>query len=165
MTDPLHDLITALREELQSYGELLALLDRQQESVFARASNELLDAAGSVQTHAVELEQIRHHRDTCRQAVAEGLGLPADASFSLILPALPPDYRPLLAALVEENNALLVRVQQRAHQNHLLLSRSVELMQKFLSSLVPGHDALVYTVAGMQRQAGVPGRAVYDAVG
>lgn len=165
MTDPLHDLIAALREELQSYGELLALLDRQQESVFARAANDLLDAAGSVQAHATQLERIRRHRESCRQAVAEGLGLPPDASFSLLLPALPHDYRPLLGALVEENNALLVRVQQRAHQNHLLLSRSVELMQKFLSSLMPGHDALVYTVAGMQRQAGTPGRAVYNAVG
>ena len=37
-------------------------------------------------------------------------------------------------ALVEENNELLIRVQQRARQNHLLLSHAVELMQHLINS-------------------------------
>ncbi len=43
-----------------------------------------------------------------------------------------------MQALVQENNELLVRVQQRARQNHLLLLRSLELMQKLINSLFPG---------------------------
>ena len=35
---------------------------------------------------------------------------------------------------MRENNELLVRVQQRARQNHLLLSRSVEMMQRFITA-------------------------------
>ena len=47
---------------------------------------------------------------------------------------MPEAYRPLVSALVEENNQLLARVRQRARQNHILLSRSLELMEKFINS-------------------------------
>ena len=57
------------------------------------------------------------------------------AAFADLIPLLPADYRPLLQALVEENNELLVRVRQRARQNHLMLRRSVELMQELLNTL------------------------------
>ena len=53
--------------------------------------------------------------------------------FAEIIPQLPEAYRPLIESLVDENNSLLQRVQQRARQNHLVLSRSVELMQDFLN--------------------------------
>ncbi len=64
----------------------------------------------------------------------------------MLIPLLPADYRPLVQALVDENNELLVRVRQRARQNHLLLSRSVELMQGLLNTLLP-----VARNAGLQR--------------
>ena len=51
-------------------------------------------------------------------------------TFAAIIPLLPPDYRPLVQALVQENNELLARVHQRTRQNHLLLSHAVELMQQ-----------------------------------
>ena len=50
-----------------------------------------------------------------------------------------------MSALVEENNHLLARVRQRARQNHILLSRSVELMEQFINSFcalgVPTYNA------------------------
>jgi hypothetical protein len=41
---------------------------------------------------------------------------------------------------VDENNELLVRVRQRARQNHLLLSRSAELMRGLLETLLPSRE-------------------------
>ena len=66
---------------------------------------------------------------------------------------------------MDENNELLVRVQQRARQNHLLLSRSLELMQGLLNSLFPASETRVYNgQGGMQTHAGVP-RTLYEGVG
>ena len=50
---------------------------------------------------------------------------------------LPEHYRPLLGALVQENNELLERVRHRAGENQALLLRSLELMQRFITTLSP----------------------------
>ena len=78
---------------------------------------------------------------------------------------MPADYRPLLQALVQENNELLVRVQQRARQNHLLLSRAVDLMQRFMSSLFPGANPGTYNDSGNVLAGAAQPHALYDAVG
>jgi flagellar biosynthesis/type III secretory pathway chaperone len=163
--DPLQQLIAVLREELQNYGELLALLDRQQELVVERAAGELLAIVGGIQQQATALQLVRDRRENCRRTLATALLLPAETAFAALIDVLPPDYRPLVQALVQENNELLVRVQQRARQNHLLLSRSVDLMQRFLNMLLPGSDAGLYTDSGQNRPGLMPASAVYNAVG
>ncbi len=165
MTDSLKNLIAALREELQSYGELLALLDRQQDLVMSRAAEELFQSIGAIQQQAALLEQMRAHRDDCRRQVAERLQLPAATAFGILIPLLPADYQPLVQALVQENNELLVRVQQRARQNHLLLSRSLELMQQLLNTLIPGRDGGLYNGTGISRCRPLPTSALYEAIG
>src|SRR5690348_17434508 len=47
-------------------------------------------------------------------------------------------------------------VQQRAQQNHLVLSRSVELMQRFLGMLFPARDTQVYNVHGGRELHALP---------
>ena len=81
------------------------------------------------------------------------------------IPLLPQEYRPLMHALVDENNQLLLRVQQRARQNHLLLNRSVDLMERFINTLVPGSRAPTYDEAGHLFSATLPSRPIYEAVG
>src|SRR5205085_7818746 len=93
------------------------------------------------------------------------LGLDKGTEFSKIVPRLPEDYRPLMNALVQENNALLARIQQRARQNHLLLRQSLDFMQRFLTSLFPGNETRVYNGGGQVFAPGAPGVAVYEAVG
>jgi flagellar biosynthesis/type III secretory pathway chaperone len=165
MLESIQQLIVALREELQQYGEMLALLDRQQQLVVIRAGAEVFQSVGQIQGQATVILGARVRREECRRQAARKLGRPEETLFTDLIPLLPAEYRPLVKALVDENNELLVRVQQRARQNHLLLSRSLELMQGMLNSLFPASETRVYNGhGGMQTHAGVP-RTLYEGVG
>ncbi|MEW6156415.1 MAG: flagellar protein FlgN [Verrucomicrobiota bacterium] len=165
MLSHIQRLIEALRDELKQYGEMLALLDQQQEQVMARAADELLQTVATVNQQSGVIQQARHDRHECQRDLARFLELEADAPFEAILPHLPEDHRYLVRTLVDENNELLLRVQQRARQNHLLLTRSLELMQRFINTLVPGTRATVYNGDGHLFSPAVPARALYEAVG
>jgi hypothetical protein len=164
MIDLVNRLVAALREELQQYGEMLAVLDAQQDYVLQRSTQNLLESIGAADAQGRAINEARAHRSECQRAVARQLGLPGGAPFSQLIPLLPEDYRPLVEALVSENNELLVRVQQRARQNHLLLTRSVELMQRFISSLFPATAPATYTESGNVTNR-APAQALYEAVG
>lgn len=165
MTDTLQRLIEALRDELQQYGEMLALLDQQQAQVCARVADELLASVTMLQEQGTVMQGARRQREECRAAAAREVGLDAEAPFKELIPRLPSSLRPLLQALVDENNDLLRRVQQRARQNHFLLNRSVELMQNVIGSLVPQARPLTYGHAGTMATPALPSRVLYDAVG
>jgi hypothetical protein len=165
MTEKIQPLINALRDELKEYGEMLALLDRQQHFVIERAAADVFHSAGPIQRQGLTIRDVRAQREECAREVARELLQDPDSGFAVLIPLLPAAYRPLIKALVDENNELLVRVQQRARQNHLLLSRSVELMQGLLDSLLPSREVRVYNGRGnMQIHAGAP-RALYQGVG
>jgi flagellar biosynthesis/type III secretory pathway chaperone len=165
MLESLQKLIHALREELQQYGEMLALLDRQQQFVVARAADEVYQSVGLIQEQGAAIETARAHREKCRRLVARDAALAETTVFTALIPELPADYRPLVKALVDENNELLVRVQQRARQNHLLLSRSLELMQGFLNNFFPSRETRVYNDHGNAQVHTVGTRTLYEAVG
>ena len=158
-------LIQALREEMQQYGEMLALLDNQQELVVTRAADEVLQTVSAIQAQNLVIQDARTKRDECRERLANSLRQPADAPFEKLIPLVPDEYRPLLSALVDENNELIRRIQQRARQNHLLLSRTIELMQKFLSTLTPAFNPRLYNGTGSTILAGTPRHTLFEAVG
>ena len=143
MLECIKDLIEALRDELKNYGEMLVLLDRQQESLMTRAANEVSQSISLIQAQGSAIQEARQRREDCRRAVAETAGEAETATFKDLIPLLPADYQPLLKALVDENNELLFRVRRRARQNHLMLKRSVELMQQLLTSLCPSNQTAV----------------------
>ena len=165
MSDSIQDLIGAMREELQQYGEMLALLDRQQKQVVDRAGDEVLHSVRQIQSQGTAIETARMHREKCRKAIAKEYGQAETAGFATLIPLLPPDYQPLLKALVDENNECLVRVQQRARQNHLLLSRSLELMQGFINTLFAAQDTRVYDDRGGVQKASAGSRSLYEGIG
>ena len=165
MTEAIESLIAALREELKHYGEMLALLDQQQESAIHRLSDEMLAATTAVQSHALIIQSARREREERQRALARELCVAEASTFIELFPLLPANYRPLVQSLVDENNALLRRVQQRARQNHLVLSRSVELMQQFLGMLFPARDTQVYNVHGGRESHALPPPPLYEAVG
>lgn len=165
MIEAIHNLVEALREELKQYGEMLALLDQQQESVMQRQTQDVLLTVDAIHAQSTAIQAARHEREQFRRTLARQIGLPDEAAFSLILPLLPADYRPLLQALVDENNDLLQRVHHRARQNHLLLSRAVELMQRFMSGLFPAMGATTYNGDARLVGPALGTRTVLEAVG
>ncbi len=165
MNELLQNLVEALREELKEYGEMLALLDHEQEQVMRRETQDLLQSVVNINTQGETIVAARQERAQHQRHVARRLGLPENAAFADLLPLVPPEYRPLISALVQENNHLLMRIQQRARQNHLLLSRVVEMMQRFLGTVLPGLQPAIYSETGQVHAAHLPQRSIYDAVG
>jgi hypothetical protein len=164
MNELLQNLIEALREELKEYGEMLALLEQQQEMVTHRHTQDLLQCAATINVQAEAIAAARREREQRQREVAREMRLAADASFTDVVPKLPSQFQGLVKALVQENNQLLARIQQRARQNHLLLTRIVELMQRFIGSLFPGNPT-TYDAAGQLLASALPQRTVYDAIG
>ena len=158
-------LIEALRHELHQYGEMLALLDRQQEAVMVRAGDEVLQSVTAISDHLPHVAAARHERETCQQQIGEALRRPEGTDFTELMPLLPEKFRPAVEALVRENNELLIRVQQRARQNHLLLSRSVELMQRCMHALIPASPPTTYNGAGSVEASPPQPQPLYEAVG
>lgn len=165
MIQTLERLIQLLREELQQYGEMLALLDQQQEYVITRAADQVLQTVAAIQVQSQVIEQARARRDESRLELIQRLNQPEDIDLAQLLPLLPASYRPLVDALVRENNELLARVRHRARQNHLLLSRTVSLMQRFMSALMPSMNPTVYNGSGSVLGAALPTRSLYEAIG
>jgi hypothetical protein len=148
ISELVENLVAALREELQQYGEMLARLDEQQTSIVKRAGDQVLASVANIEEQAAAISEARARRaDSLRQMV-NGLKLPPGSTLLQTLPHLPSDYHPLIKALVQENNELVARVQQRSRQNHLLLMRSLETMQKLMQTLIPNRTPACYNGAG-----------------
>lgn len=154
MTEIIQQMLEDLRNELKEYGEMLALLEEQQDHLMARRADSLLDGVTRINAHTSVLKRMRTAREATQRSLAEAVRHPKCTGLLLLADYLPPDYRPLVKALVEENNQLLTRVQQRGRQNFLLLSRTVELMQQFLEWLTPGQGPTVYDGGGILQQKG-----------
>jgi len=138
MIHQLNNLIDALREELKQYGEMLALLDQEQDLVMQRQTVGIPPCVAAINAQADVLQAAREEREQRRRQLARTLRLSEESGIGDLISRLPSEYRPLLKALVQENKELLLRVQDRASQNHLLLSRMAELMHKLISSILPG---------------------------
>src|SRR5687768_5566279 len=89
MIEFIEKLVSALREELQHYGEMLARLDDQQELVMRRAPVALLETIPAVQTHSATLTQAREVRFGAMKALCTMLRLPIETAFKDLLPHLP----------------------------------------------------------------------------
>lgn len=158
-------LVEALRQELRQYGEMLALLDQQREHVISRNGNEVLQTVAAINQQAEAIKAARVQRETCQQELAAALQKPQHTPLNTLLPLVPESARFAVSSLVRENNDLMTRVQQRARQNHLLLSRSLELMQRFINTLLPAAAPSTYTGAGQLQSQTLPAQTLYEAVG
>jgi flagellar biosynthesis/type III secretory pathway chaperone len=148
MNELIQGLINALREELQQYGEMLALLEQQQKLVVQRSGAALLDNLAAINAQTSVIQVARRDREQFQTRLSLSRQLPADARFSSLLREVPEPHRGLVKTLVGEINQCLRRVQQRARQNHLLLSCSVEMMQRFMALLFPSSSVTTYDQSG-----------------
>src|SRR5208282_4954242 len=163
MTEDIANLVSALRQELEQYGEMVVLLERQQQQIGARCADEVYQSIGPVKRQGLAIQQARIHREECRAQLAQTLQRAEDSSFAELIALLPADCQPLLCSLVRENNGLLARVRQRARQNHLRLSRSIELMQGLINSLFPARISRTYNGQGTMKLRRLSPRSFYEA--
>lgn len=165
MKEALNSFIDSLREELKQYGEMLALLDHQQELVVTPYGPELIQSVLSIdaQTRAVHAAR-KAREDRCR-GLAAALNLDEHAGLTELAGRLPAHYQPLVEALVQENQALLSRVRQHARQNHRLLSRTVELMERLMNSFASATNPATFTATGLTPEPGQPTAAFYKHLG
>ena len=77
---------------------------------------------------------------------------------------VPDEYRLQINALVEENNKLLVRVRQRVRQNHLMLARSVDLIQRVLDGLLSTARTSMYDDSGLLAKHLIGHRSLWNTV-
>ena len=160
----LQKLIEALRNELQQYGEMLALLDHQQELVDQSGADDILHSISAINAQSATIQTAREKRQSIQQQLAQTMSQTADSTFAQLMPLLPAPYRPLVGALVQENNELLERVRQRAQRNQHLLRHSLELMQRFITTLSPQDHAAAPAVAENPVLAVAAGLPLYDAI-
>jgi len=164
MIEFIQKLIETLREELQQYGEMLARLDDQQQLVKRRAAEAAMNSVPLLQSQSALLTRVRGARFSAMKELCAQMKLPDNATFRELVPQLPNDYQPLVEALVQENNELLQRIHQRARQNHILLTRTIESMQHVINSLGIHRPTPVYNDAGNVFVPTNAQPAIYEAV-
>lgn len=135
MTPILEQVIEALREELQQYGEMLALLETQQGSLSGGDFDSFSHANRALDSQRGVLATSRTHRENLQRQLAWTLGQPESETFQNLFPLIPENYRPLLRALVREINELIEHVRVRLQFNHTLLRRSLESTEAMLHTI------------------------------
>ena len=148
MIDQIEQLIERLRDELKQYGELLALLDQQQELVMKRDADGIQSTAEQIDQQSTVLEELKSTRKEVQSKLARSVELETVDSFEEIIPLLPREYQPLISALVEDNNHSIQRIGRLARQNHLLLTRSIEMVGSLIRSVCPDQTPSVYNGSG-----------------
>lgn len=89
MNEALNNLIAALREELTQYGELLALMQEQQELIINRAANDLLINLHEVNQQVEQIGACREQREAARRVLVQDLGGTEDTTFKQMTALLP----------------------------------------------------------------------------
>ena len=162
MNEEVQQLVEALREELTQYGELLALMQEQQELIINRQPQELLDNLARVNTQMEKVATAREARHMGRSALTGAIGAQNDITFREMTNQLPEEYRPLLDALVEEINTLLEHIQKWLRQNHMLLQRSLDLMQRLVQEVFPRTKPKTYSRGGYISPVNPPPSSLYE---
>ena len=130
--------VAALRDELQHYGGALALLDGARLS----STDEADDFHHAFDSHTESVKDARAARLAVQRALALQLQLPELAPFRHIAGRVEAAYRPLVAALVEENFHLLLRLRHRAQHEHLRLQRALAGLERVIE-IISSQDAPV----------------------
>ncbi|MBT5168822.1 MAG: hypothetical protein HOI15_04495 [Opitutales bacterium] len=150
--DPLVDL---LREEVQEYGGLYNLLDRQQNEIFNREPELVMQTNEDIELHMREMNVLRERREDQVKYMADSCSCDDSLSLTKMLLCFPEFIRPMLKALIDEVNGMVNRTRRKARQNYLLLSRTMEITQEALRMAEPDNFSKTYSRKG---QVGMAGR-------
>jgi flagellar biosynthesis/type III secretory pathway chaperone len=165
MSEQVEKLIEALRYELRQYGEMLALLDRQQEDVLNSDTTGVLDGLSAISVQTNVLKNARIATAQAKFELCSHIDIDKDSTYKELISHLSTEYQILLNALIDENNWLVNRIDQRAKQNHLLLKRSIEMIQQLIGAIVPGLCSSVYNQNGNTAAVGYSQTSLYSEIG
>lgn len=135
MTPTLEQVIEALRDELQQYGAMLALLETQREHLSLQDTQSILNSSATLDKQHGVIAAARARRETLQRQLAWVLGHPDTPGVRDLLPLIPDYYRPLISALAREINELIESVRERVQTNQSLLRRSLELTERSLATI------------------------------
>ena len=166
MNEELNSLITALREELTQYGEVLALMQEQQQFIINRSANELLLNLNVVNEQMEKVSVARNHREARRRALVATLGCSEETTFRQMTEMLPEERQPLLTALVEEINQLLKNIKKWVKQTNMLLRRSLDLHNQIMQGMFPSSSSTAgtYGRGGQVSPLTPPPSTLYDGI-
>jgi flagellar biosynthesis/type III secretory pathway chaperone len=149
-------LIDILRNELQEYGGLFNLLGQQQDRIIERKPDAVLSINDEIELQTRTVAELRGRRESFVDDLLARVGQPVPGSLRKLIPHLPDFVQPLLEALMTDINHMVRRNRHKARQNHLLLSRAVQLTEETLRVLQPENFTRTY---GRTGRATLPARA------
>ena len=124
-----------LRDELLEYGGLMGLFEEQQGALFRRDASAVLATVSAIEEQARLAAKKRLQREQVVRDFAAAQGRAPDATLRQLLPCFPAEVRPMLEALIDE-------------VNRLLLQRAVEMHQEALRILRPDAFTKTYSPHG-----------------
>ena len=145
------EIVAMLQNELQEYGGLLHLFDRQQKCIVHQDPTGFLDINVDVDEQIAKLSHCRLEREDLVRQTALALGKSKDITLSALSHSFAPEHQPLLRALIDEINDLITRTQRRTRQNRMLLSQCVESARQLLAVSNPGAIPGTYGAHGQIR--------------
>lgn len=149
-------LVEILRNELQEYGGLFNLLGQQQDRIIERKPDAVLSINDEIEVQTRTVADLRGRRETCVDELLARVDEPVPGSLRKLIPHLPEFVQPLLEALMTDINHMVRRNRHKARQNHLLLSRAVQLTEETLRVLQPENFTRTY---GRTGRSSLPSRA------
>jgi len=141
-------LVQSLRMELQEYGGLCVLIEKQQRAILDRNMPEYMEIADEIESQAAATSGLRAEREQRVRQFAELFGEPLETELSRLIHFFPQDAQPLLRALVEEINNLINKSNRRAKQNHMLLARAMQYTYELLQQVSPQSQIKTYSKLG-----------------
>lgn len=143
--DPLVEL---LRHEVQEYGGLYNLLERQQKEIFQRDPEQVMKTNEEIEHYLTDMGGLRERREELVRQMARARKADEEQPLSKLLHCFPDFMQPMLQALVDEINQMIRRTRHKARQNQMLLSRTMELNHELMRSLQPDNYNKTYSKQG-----------------
>lgn len=141
-------LVDLLRNEVQEYGGLYNLLERQQEEIFSRDPELVLQTNAEIESYMAAMGGLREQREAFVQEMARECGAGEELPLSKLIVHFPDFMQPMLQALVDEINAMIRRTRHKARQNFMLLSRTMEINHETMQKLQPENYNRTYSKKG-----------------
>ena len=135
-------LIQSLGRELLEYGEMLALLDEERNSIPTGSPNDVFRSVTALDDQQLVIHSVRQQRELHQKKVASALERPSNASLNELISLLPASHQLPVTTLVRQINEALARVQTSARQNRLLLNQSLERLGDLIDSVEVLQDAV-----------------------